>query len=314
MRRAFTMIELLVTLAIIAVMIALLVPAVQYAREAARRMHCQSNLKQIGLALHNYEATYGMFPNGLVWKKSLLPYIDQANLLAIDALSCESGDCAIDHTLVRLFLCPSDPASDEFSFENSLPGAMGAANYVGCYGSGALCCGINGLFNQWQTGTPRYFPTGPVRFADIIDGASNTAAVSENLHGDLTLARLRTRWFPVESFSPPNELEALANLCESLPPNPAQFGWFGDQSRNVPWTDPDYGGGLYNHVLPPNRPSCNNGTNLRTGVHTAGSFHGHGASLLYVDGRVQFESASVDRKVWREIGSRIDRVVGPDFP
>lgn len=117
------------------------------------------------------------------------------------------------------------------------------------------------------------------------------------------------------SYQIPNEMEALADVCEAIPEDPTAYGWLGGYlSRHRSWADPNYGGGLYNHVLPPNRPSCNNYANLRTGAHTAGSFHGHGANLLYVDGRVQFESASIDRPVWRECGSRIDRVVGPDFP
>ncbi len=317
-RRAFTMIELLVTLAIIAVLIALLLPAVQYAREAARRMHCQSNLKQIGLALHNYEATYAMFPNGVVWKRSLLPYIDQAPLVALLETSGIVGDHPVMHRRIPLYLCPSDPAPDQFPRPFSpYPGPIAAANYVGCYGSGAICCGLNGFFNHWPWGAPQnqdYYPSHPVRMADVVDGASNTAAVSENLHGDETYSRLRTVWNTPRAFSPPNELDAFADLCESIPLNPASSGWRGINHRNLPWDDPNYGGGLYNHVLPPNRPSCLNGTHNLSGAYAAGSFHGGGANLLYVDGHVQFESASVDRQVWREIGSRIDRVVGPAFP
>jgi prepilin-type N-terminal cleavage/methylation domain-containing protein/prepilin-type processing-associated H-X9-DG protein len=311
-RRAFTMIELIVTLAIIAMLVALLVPAVQYAREAARRTQCTSNLKQIGLAIHNYEAAHNVIPDGAMWKYQILSYIDKSNVQAMRNLAGMGLDHPIHHTSIPLYLCPSDPAPDQFSRANSpFPGPIGAANYVGCYGSGAMCCGLNGFFNQWSD---RNHSPGPVRWGDVVDGVSNTAAVSENLHGDSTWARLRTRWITTVSFSPPNEMDALADLCEGLPSDPASFGWLGDRGRNVPWNDGNYGGGLYNHVLPPNRPSCNNGPNLRMGAHTAGSFHGAGVNLLYADGRVQFESASVDRQVWRDIGSRIDHVVDRSIP
>jgi prepilin-type N-terminal cleavage/methylation domain-containing protein/prepilin-type processing-associated H-X9-DG protein len=314
-RRAFTMIELLVTLAIIAMLVALLLPAVQYAREAARRTHCQSNLKQIGLALHSYEASYGMFPEGSTWKGTLCPYIGESAIANLIGLPGPDGDPPFRHTLIRLYLCPSDPAPEQFSINGSpFPHPLGAANYVGCFGSSALCCGLNGVFNQWGMTNQDYYPNGPVRLADIVDGLSATAAVSEQLHGNRTLSRLRTKWMTPRAFSAPNETDALADLCESLPEDPASLGWLGDPQRHIPWCDPNYGGGLYNHVLPPNRPSCNNRHNLATGAHTAGSFHGHGVQLLYVDGHVQFESASIDRQVWRDVGSRIDRVVGPAFP
>lgn len=315
-RRAFTMIELLVVLAVIALLVAILIPAVQHAREAARRTQCTSNLKQIGLALHNYESTYGMFPNGAVWKYSILPYIDQADVAALQGLPCgEFWDCPINHAKIPLYLCPSDPAPSEFPWPTEQSASVSASNYAGCYGSGAICCGMNGLFNHWMSReNSHYFPAGPVRIADVVDGGSNTAAVSENLHGDRNYARLRTRWMTPRAFHPPNEMDALADLCESLPEDPTAFGWRGDNSWHIPWGDANFGASLYNHVLPPNRPSCFNGGAPQAGVHSAVSFHGHGVNLLYVDGRVQFESASVDRKVWRDIGSRIDRVVGPAFP
>lgn len=198
MKRTFhtasTLIELLVVLAILAVLIGLLLPAVQKVREAAARIKCANNLKQLGLALHNYHGANSCFPPGrgtplpgiFSAHAYLLPYLEQDNLwYRIDfstppaAFALGNGfvyDGAVNYpaatTSVRFLLCPSDAA-------DRVPGSpYGATSYAANAGSGAVAAGslsaADGVFYQGST----------VRFTDLFDGSSNTAAFSERLLGD----------------------------------------------------------------------------------------------------------------------------------
>jgi len=209
-RSGFTLIELLVVIAIIAVLIALLLPAVQQAREAARRTQCKNNMKQLGLALHNYHDVHRAFPpgwiavgngphsahdglNGAGWGTMILPYLDQtplyqkfdANVAIHDAVNIPF----IDNVLVA-WQCPSDPKSDKWEIEHeSSPGTVLAelptANYIGSFGTDDL----HGCENA--AGTPPVLPSGQcksdgvfyhnskVKIRDITDGLTNTFMVGE---------------------------------------------------------------------------------------------------------------------------------------
>ncbi len=307
----FTLLELVVAIAIFGILAALLVPAVMQSRAAADRMACQSNLKQLMLAVSNYESTWRVYPNGLTFKYHLLPYIDQSAVYHARGPADPSNPWAmwepIKGAAIPVYLCPSDP--DTLIWEEA------SANYAGCFGSGIFPDGFNGMFGYWPPFSNPAYPSGPVKPADVIDGLSNTAALSELLvaNGDLD-AVLRTI-YQLPRLYGPNERDALADFCEAIPDRPTSFGYLGNHlARGRPWYHGEIGSGLYNHVLPPNRPSCANQTHRPTGAMTAASLHPGGVNVAFGDGRVEFVSSSIDRRAWRDIASRVARAVGAPFP
>lgn len=205
-RRGFTLVELLVVIAIIGVLVALLLPAVQQAREAARRMSCSNNLKNLGLALHNYHDTYQTFPSGHLyqghfdgnpnssaggtgfgWAIGLLQYIEQGNQFDRFDPRYPAGENTITRnrevcqTPLALFACPSDtkpPQQNDGAIPNSA-----TSSYQGCGTSydgysnhtktqNANANRFNGVFGR----TNRGFETG---FRDMLDGTTNTAMIAE---------------------------------------------------------------------------------------------------------------------------------------
>lgn len=207
-RRGFTLIELLVVIAIIAVLVALLLPAVQQAREAARRSTCKNNLKQLGLAVHNYEEIYKLippvylgappaasttpYPSGLVpagepagywgWGASILPQIDQQGLYQslspgtntlVQALQNTALYPAVIRTILPVFVCPSDWPHQDFSITRCFLGAPGSAGARSPPTSNYL-----GNYGDWPETGP-FRAAQPVGFRDVLDGLSNTILFGE---------------------------------------------------------------------------------------------------------------------------------------
>ncbi|MCA9087066.1 MAG: DUF1559 domain-containing protein [Planctomycetaceae bacterium] len=190
--RGFTLIELLVVIAIIAILIALLLPAVQQAREAARRSQCKNNIKQIGLALHNYHDTFNTLPAAFYrvntttppaawgWGTMILPYIDQAplyNTLNPSNPPAVAPTAAVQ-TVIPAYRCPSDTGPQL----NANRGNWGTSNYSGVYGSVASTADAN---ENLSSGNGCFSASSSVRFRDITDGTSNTVGIGERAYGKL---------------------------------------------------------------------------------------------------------------------------------
>ena len=318
-RHGFTLIELLVVIAIIAVLIALLLPAVQAAREAARRAQCVNNLKQLGIAIHNYEGTWNVLPSGrygfpYLWSSlaSLLSYIEATNMSNAINFSFPSessqlplpANTTVESAVIQVFLCPSDG-------QLRVDPAWGGTNYVSCSGTGTLNSGNFNIVAGAPLPDGPFYNTSVVRFAAITDGLSNTVGYSETIMGnDISNS---------PGSSPPSNAKrqfALFNETTITNLNPTLFlppnmflqtcftpdTWAGDRGRE--WSRGSFIMASYNHFYTPNSkyPDCtDNGRNAA--VTGPRSFHSGGVNVLNLDGHVQFVKDSVSLPTFRALST-----------
>ena len=299
-RRGLTLVEVLVTIAIIAIMVALLIPAVQFARESSRRSACRNNLKQIGIGIAAIVTETGHFPEygfrgGYSFHVQLLKHLDQFPIydaINFSHVSVDSafGNMTVANASVAVFLCPSD---------RKPPG--GWTNYAGNNGVGVQKYGYNGAFVRSQSP--------PSGLSEFLDGTSQTAAVSEWVLGpdnDLIRDPIRTVFETPISLTNPDQFDEFVALCHDIDPVSA-LPSVRIKGRN--WLIREFSDTLYNHTLNVNGHSCLNKTGVQVGAYTAGSLHAGGVQVLFADGHVAFVRDGVDLSIWRAIGSRNGREI-----
>jgi len=320
----FTLIELLVVIGVLAVLVALLIPAVQRARESMRRIQCANNLKQIGTALHNYHGSHNVLPFGVgadrddfvsSWGSlddrrysalsQLLPYLDQAavysqinfnvapfhpyvNAATGDTEVAESNGTLVTNGSAAVAVLPAFLCPSDVDRLQSL---WGHNNYRSCNGSTWSGRKGNGMFGQISS----------VRFSAVSDGLSNTAMFSERAKGTWDHA----------VYDPLSDLYDLAGIwtedafreaCHAL--NPATAATYHqDVEAGQNWLEGNMNWTRYNHLVPPNRVSCKNGLTWDGVAMAASSRHAGGVNLLLGDGSLRFISELIDEPAWRGLGT-----------
>ncbi|GAA5506605.1 DUF1559 domain-containing protein [Novipirellula caenicola] len=331
-RQGFTLVELLVVIAIIGVLVGLLLPAVQAAREAARRMQCSNNVKQIGLGLHNYHAAYNQLPkqaggstppgtrsnvNFLSFLVGILPFVEQqsmweqiSNPSTVNgnwpAMGPETWNTGYDpwRTTIGTYRCPSDPYV-------SAPGQFGSNNYACCIGDGIPWTDRGGVDDANSTVNPAadmhlrgMFKTRRVTgFRDTLDGLSNTIMGGEIV---CDAGRREIIAQPVFIDNGDNHFNPTHPKCTANAIDPArpqfyvasaelQYSKVDEWRKGHRWM---CGLPMYtaiNTIRPPNKESCmSHNSDGREGTYTVSSRHQGGAHVLMGDGAVKFITDSIE--------------------
>jgi prepilin-type N-terminal cleavage/methylation domain-containing protein/prepilin-type processing-associated H-X9-DG protein len=332
-RNGFTLIELLVVIAIIGVLIALLLPAVQSAREAARRIQCTNNLKQMGLGLHNYESGNSVFPMCTVlvyaspaatrpafqssWSVAarIAPFMEMGplyNAINFSLTYSDAPNTTVSNTPVKYLFCPSDPGH---SIDDAAYGNTGTA--TSSYGV------VVGDWYVWSNGGPDnrslFGPNNVRRIADVTDGLSNTLAESEGYIGHLQARACYTSptspagMSPTTVPDPASSVAALSTLLSAC----SGSSRFGQAVGHTRWTN---GGVYYSGIttaVPPNTKVVpagftqpfdwvsideNNGGPTYASL-SASSYHPGGVNTLMADGSVRFVKNTISGVTWRGLGT-----------
>ncbi|HZZ29042.1 MAG TPA: DUF1559 domain-containing protein [Pirellulales bacterium] len=324
---AFTLVELLVVIAIIGILVALLFPAVQSSRESARLLQCANHLKQLGVALHNYESARHCLPPGSESRQydaltpytfyrwsalaHLMPYMELAavhNSLDFSVPLYSAGfqvfpqNRAAVALLIPDFLCPCDtgqPVSPVF----------GPTNYAACAGSGV------GGGTPFETDGVFYINS-KTRTNQITSGLSKTAAMSESILGQAvpfgtSRSQANPRFVYAFTFTTPLSETACGSTITYNVSDPRGFAWANGEFRSA----------MYNHYLPPNSQNLDCiasrlGGSLAEidsayGWRTARSLHLGGVNLLLADGSVHFETDTIDPAVWKAMSLRASEASRP---
>lgn len=330
-QNGFTLVELLVVIAIIGVLVGLLLPAVQAAREAARRMSCGNNIRQLGLGILNYESAYKRLPSGASgpcsynpWSVhdadmnvgrmpinrysvfvSILPMIEQQQLYTqiqnqrpfFRSTWDMQGNFTPWRTQVASFRCPSDPGKMNPDANWDIDGAA-RVNYAACYGDTVV-----NVSNAWHPAANRGAFQGRYarRLAEITDGAAYTILLGEigtspssNLGAGQGKLRIQgTRWQAAGDGNLTTPIGCRnARLGDRYNPAVAANGDLW-HSQGLRWHDGDYNHASIQTILPPNSASCNRSL-WDWGISSASSYHGPGAHVVFADNNVRFIPNSVD--------------------